>query len=64
MAGGDDDSPARLFGQDTVAYHRRGGSLGAEVNLYSTGGGYFGGGLSKVLRGKASVIADNQSSIG
>jgi len=60
VAGGYDDTSPRFLGDDAEAYCRGWSGFGAEVYLDSVAGNYLGGRGSKVLGGKAGVIAYNE----
>ncbi len=60
MAGGDNYCPSGLAFQDSVAYHRSRHGGRAEIHLYPVARRYPRGSGSKIFRGKAGVIPDNQ----
>ena len=61
MAGGDDNRSSGLFLQHAETYYRSRRGFRAKIGLYPVTGRYLGGSRGEVFRGKAGIIADNQT---
>ena len=63
MAGSYYNAPSGFSGGDGKAHHRSGRWLEAQMDFDIVAGQHFSSGSSKILRGEAGIIADDQTSL-